>query len=118
MQTAKIIKTVLHRHVQSATQKKQVRHIHVQTDIPATRRFRYACNQKCLVKHTECFNATHSCKKQMVKNVVHCESYELHIEMQNYKEEEENIERLVRRLVDGASEDVIMDDDQRVDSVN
>ena len=38
--------------------------------------------------------------------------------MQNYKEEEENIERLVRRLVDGVSEDVIMDDDQREDSVN
>ena len=69
MQTEKIIKTVIHRHVQSATKKKQVRHIHVQTDIP-TRRFRHACNQKCLVEHTECFNATHSCKKQMVKNVV------------------------------------------------
>ena len=70
MQTAKIIKTVIHRHVQFASKKKQVRHIHVQTDIPATRRFRHACNQKCLVEHTECFNATHSCKKQMVKNVV------------------------------------------------
>ena len=45
-------------------------------------------------------------------------SYGLHIEMQNYKEEEENTERLVRRLVDGDSEDVIMDDDQREDSVN
>ena len=41
----------------------------------------------------------------------------MHIEMQHYKEEEENIERLVRRLVDGASEDVIMDDYQREDSV-
>ena len=38
--------------------------------------------------------------------------------MQNYKEEEENIERLVRILVDGVSEDVIMDDDQREDGVN
>ena len=38
--------------------------------------------------------------------------------MQNYKEEEEDIERLVRRLVDGASEDVIMDDDQGKYSVN
>ena len=69
MQTEKIIKTVIHRHVQSASKKKQVRHIHVQTDMPATTRFRHACNQKCLVEHTECFNATHSCKKQMVKNV-------------------------------------------------
>ena len=58
MQTEKIIKTVIHRHVQSTTKKKQVRHIHVQTDIPATRRFRHACNQKCLVEHTEHFNAT------------------------------------------------------------
>ena len=49
---------------------------------------------------------------------IHCESYGLHIEMQNYKEEEEDIERLVRRLVDGVSEDVIMDDDQGKDSVN
>ena len=70
MQTEKIIKTSIHRHVQPATKKKQVRHIHVQTDIPATMRFRHACKQKCLVEHTECFNATHSCKKQMVKNVV------------------------------------------------
>ena len=31
MQTEKIIKTVIHRHVQFATKKKQVRHIHVQT---------------------------------------------------------------------------------------
>ena len=38
--------------------------------------------------------------------------------MQNYKEEDENIGRLVRRLMDGVSEDVIMDDDQREDSVN
>ena len=38
--------------------------------------------------------------------------------MQNYKEEKEDIERFVRRLVDGASEDVIMDDGQRDDSVN
>ena len=61
---------MIHRHVQSTTLKKEVRHIHLQTDIPATRRFRYACHQKCLVEHTEHFNATHSCKKQMVKNVV------------------------------------------------
>ena len=70
MQTEKIIKTVIHRDVQSANKKKQVRHIYVQTDIPTTRRFRHACNQKCLVEHTECLNATHSCKKQMVKNVI------------------------------------------------
>ena len=70
MQTEKIFKTVIHRHVQSATKKKQVRHIHVQTDTPATRRFRHACNQKCLVEHTEHFYATHSCNKQMAKNVV------------------------------------------------
>ena len=38
--------------------------------------------------------------------------------MKNYKEEEEDIERLVRRLVDGVSEVVIMDDDQGKDSVN
>ena len=38
--------------------------------------------------------------------------------MQNYKEEEEDIERLARRLVDRVSEDVIMGDDQREDSVN
>ena len=49
---------------------------------------------------------------------IHCVSHGLHIEMQNYKEEEENVERLVRRLVNGASEDVTMDDDQRQDSVN
>ena len=70
MQTEKVIKTVIHTHVQSATKKKQVRHIHVKTDISATRRFTHAYNQKCLVEHTEHFNATHSCKKQMVKNVV------------------------------------------------
>ena len=34
------------------------------------------------------------------------------------KEKEENIERLVRRLVDGVSEDVIIDNDQRQDSIN
>ena len=50
--------------------RKKVRHIHVQTDIPATRRFRHVCNQKCLVEHTEHFKATHNCNKQMVKNVV------------------------------------------------
>ena len=61
---------MIHRDVQSANKKKQVRHIYVQTDIPATRRFRHACNQKCLVEHTECLNAIHSCKKQMVKNVI------------------------------------------------
>ena len=71
MQTEKIIKkTVIHKYVQSATKKKQVRHIHVQTDKPATRRFRHVCNQKCLVEHTKHFNATHSCRKQMVKNFV------------------------------------------------
>ena len=38
-------------------------------------------------------------------------SHVLHIVMENYKEEEEEIERLVRRLVDSVNEDVIMDDD-------
>ena len=38
--------------------------------------------------------------------------------MENYKEEEEEIERLVRRLVDSVNEDVIVDDDQRQESVN
>ena len=71
MQTEKIIKRVIHRHIQTAsTKKKLVRHIHVQTNMPATRRFRHACNQKCLVEHTECFHATHSCKKQLEKNIV------------------------------------------------
>ena len=36
----------------------------------------------------------------------------LHTEMQNYKEEEEEIERLVNRLVEGVAEDVMMDNDQ------
>ena len=68
MQTEKIIKRVIHRHVQTAsTKKKLVRHIHVQTSMPATRRFRHACNQKCLVDHTERFHVTHNCKKQLVK---------------------------------------------------
>ena len=38
--------------------------------MPATRRFRHACNQKHLVEHTECFHVTHNYKKQLVKNVV------------------------------------------------
>ena len=38
--------------------------------------------------------------------------------MENYKEEEEEIERLVRRLVDSVNEDVIMDNDQRQESAN
>ena len=67
MQTEKIIKRVIHRHIQTAsTKKKLVRHIHVQTNMSATRRFRHACNQKCLVEHTERFHATHSCKKQLL----------------------------------------------------
>ena len=35
-----------------------------------TRGFRHVCNRQCHVEYTECFNATQSCKKQMVKNVV------------------------------------------------
>ena len=35
-----------------------------------TRGFRHVYNKQCYVKHTECFNATHSCQKQMVENVV------------------------------------------------
>ena len=49
---------------------------------------------------------------------IHCESYGLQIGILNYKEEDKDIERLARRLVDGVSEDVIMDDDQRENSVN
>ena len=41
------------------------------TDMPSVRGFRHVCNRKCLVEHTEHFNATHSCKKEIVKNVVH-----------------------------------------------
>ena len=47
------------------------RHIHVETDMPPVRGFRHVCNRKCLVEHPEHFNATHSCKKEIVKNVVH-----------------------------------------------
>ena len=70
MQTEKIIKRVINRHVQTDTKKKLVRHIHIQTHMPPTRGFRHVCNKQCHIEHTECFNATHSCKKQMVKNVV------------------------------------------------
>ena len=70
MQTEKIIKRVIHRHVQTDTKKKLVRHIHIQTDMIPSRGFRHVHNKQCHVEHTECFNATHSCKKQMVKNVV------------------------------------------------
>ena len=35
-----------------------------------TRGFGHVCNKQCHVEHTEHFNATHSCKKQMVQNVV------------------------------------------------
>ena len=34
--------------------------------MPATRRFRHACNQKCLVENTECFYA----RSNWLKNVV------------------------------------------------
>ena len=39
--------------------------------MPSFRGFRHVCNRKCLVEHTEHFNAIHSCKKEIVKNVVH-----------------------------------------------
>ena len=42
----------------------------------------------------------------------------LHIEMQNYKEEEEEIERLVNRLVKGVTDDVTMDSHQGEDSLH
>ena len=73
MQTEKIIKRVIHRNVQTvSTKKKIIRHIHVQTDMPSSvRGFRHVCNRKCLVEHTEHFNATDSCKKEIVKKVVH-----------------------------------------------
>ena len=35
-----------------------------------TRGFRHVCNKQCHVDLIECFDAIHSCKKQMVKNVV------------------------------------------------
>ena len=38
--------------------------------------------------------------------------------MQNYKEEEEEIERLVNRLVEGVAEDVMVDNDQGEDSLH
>ena len=38
--------------------------------------------------------------------------------MKNYKEEEEEIERLVNRLVEGVAEDVMMDNDQGEDSLH
>ena len=38
--------------------------------------------------------------------------------MQNYKEEEEEIERLVNRLVKGVAEHVMMDNDQGEDSLH
>ena len=42
-----------------------------------------------------------------------------YIEMQNYKEEEEEeIERLVNRLVQGVTDDVTMDNDQREDNLH
>ena len=48
----------------------------------------------------------------------HCDSHVLHIEMQNYKEEEEEIERLVNRLMEGVTDDVTMDNDQRKDNLH
>ena len=60
MQTEKLIKRVIHRHVQSDTKKKLVRHIHRQTDMIPTRGLRHVCNKQCHVEHTEHFNATHS----------------------------------------------------------
>ena len=38
--------------------------------MPPTTGFRHVCNKQCHVEHTEHFNATHSCEKQMLKNVV------------------------------------------------
>ena len=38
--------------------------------------------------------------------------------MQNYKEEEQEIERLVNRLVEGVAEDVMVDNDQWEDSLH
>ena len=68
METEKIIKRVIHRNVQTAsTKKKIIRHIHVQTYMPSGRGFKHVCSRKCLVEHTEYFNATHICKKEIVK---------------------------------------------------
>ena len=71
MQTEKIIKRVIHRNVQTVSTKKKIfRHIHVKTDMASSvRGFRLVCNRKCLVEHTEHFNATHSCKKEIVKKL-------------------------------------------------
>ena len=49
---------------------------------------------------------------------IHFGSHVLHIEMQNYKEEEEEIEILVNRLVEGVTDDATMDNDQREDSLH
>ena len=38
--------------------------------------------------------------------------------MQNYKEEKEEIERLVNRLMERVTDDVTMDNDQREDSLH
>ena len=61
---------------------------------------------------------SYQAENNIKESFVNCHSYVLHIVMENYKEEEEKIERLVRRLVDSVNEDVIMDDDQRQESVN
>ena len=49
---------------------------------------------------------------------IRCHPHVSHIEMQNYKEEEEEIERLVNRLVEGVIDDVTMDSDQGEDSLH
>ena len=49
---------------------------------------------------------------------IHCDSHVLHIKMQNYKEEEEVIEILVNRLVEGVTDVVTMDNDQGEDSLH
>ena len=38
--------------------------------MPHARGFRHVCNKQCHLEHTKHFNATHSCKKHLVKNVV------------------------------------------------
>ena len=61
---------------------------------------------------------SYQAENHIKESFINCHSYVLHIVMKNYKKEEEEIERLVRRLVNSVNEDVIMDDDQRQESVN
>ena len=56
---------------------------------------------------------SYQAENNIKESFINCHSHVLHIVMENYKEKEEEIERLVRRLVDSVNEDVIMGHDQR-----